>query len=701
MAFDANDLSPHEHFVVERTREGEIADFSSVPGPDGAKPVVRAGFLRKLLLRLDPSWPVQAPGVRIKGARIEGALDLSDCASLPALALTGCEIPSVIDVSHSRLTRLSVADSKLRLLEANQTTIDGEFSFDRISPIAGGDETLVLSLPSARIGGDVRGYGAHISEPGGRALFLQSACIGGSLLLGGNFRLDGCLWMLGVEIGGGLHLSSAQLTNRAGQEPTDAALAADGAHIGGNAHLNDGFKAEGALHFVGACVGGAFDLSGATMKNDGFIALNLANAEIRDRLHIAAKVLGAVFLPNAQVHGDANFQELEITPSSRRDANDEALGASAARIGGLVRFQGANIKGEIDLANARIDGALFFGGGRFLNGGGCAILATNLRVAGNISFQVEEGEIAPFGQKTLIEGGANFERARIDGALMWRNLEVRGKGPNNGGPTFSFADAIIAGPIEARGLTTQADAQIDASGASCAALDDDVKAGWGAEGARLSLEGFSYGSIDSAKENWRARLGWLKRTRDEDGRYSPQPFSQAAQAYARAGKRESARRILLAQHDLRAVSGAQGPITWLLSSLFGLTSGYGLAPIRVARALALYLALGVFGVLAMNAQGALVTPEGRQCNGAIEPALYAIDVALPLIDLGQQSACAPGRTARADLSPGMEVSAQSDWRLFEGLALWRWAHALYAILGAILAALAVLTFSGVMKPKDS
>ncbi|HRP12475.1 MAG TPA: hypothetical protein PLK37_15730, partial [Terricaulis sp.] len=113
------------------------------------------------------------------------------------------------------------------------------------------------------------------------------------------------------------------------------------------------------------------------------------------------------------------------------------------------------------------------------------------------------------------------------------------------------------------------------------------------------------------------------------------------------------------------------------------------------------LALGVFGVLAMNAQGALVTPEGRQCNGAIEPALYAIDVALPLIDLGQQSACAPGRTARADLSPGMEVSAQSDWRLFEGLALWRWAHALYAILGAILAALAVLTFSGVMKPKDS
>ncbi|HVK82382.1 MAG TPA: hypothetical protein VM915_17415, partial [Verrucomicrobiae bacterium] len=80
--------------------------------------------------------------------------------------------------------------------------------------------------------------------------------------------------------------------------------------------------------------------------------------------------------------------------------------------------------------------------------------------------------------------------------------------------------------------------------------------------------------------------------------------------------------------------------------------------------------------------------------------LYAIDVALPVIDLGQESRCAPGRTARAELPQGMAVSQTSDWRVFEGLALWRWAHALYAMLGAILTALAVVTFSGIMKPKD-
>ena len=62
MAFDANDLSPHEHFVVDRTNAGEIADFSAMGGPGGAKPAVRAGFLRKLLLRLDPSWAIRTPG---------------------------------------------------------------------------------------------------------------------------------------------------------------------------------------------------------------------------------------------------------------------------------------------------------------------------------------------------------------------------------------------------------------------------------------------------------------------------------------------------------------------------------------------------------------------------------------------------------------------------------------------------------------
>ena len=191
----------------------------------------------------------------------------------------------------------------------------------------------------------------------------------------------------------------------------------------------------------------------------------------------------------------------------------------------------------------------------------------------------------------------------------------------------------------------------------------------------------------------------MKRSRREGLRFAAQPFGEIARAYARCGRREDARRISLAQHDLNTRKASSGPLTWALSSLFGLVAGYGLAPIRVVRALVLFLALGVAGVLTMNAQGALVRPDGAACNGAIEPALYAIDVALPVIDLGQESRCAPGRAADATLSAGAPI-AGSSWRMFEGAAIWTWAQALYTVLGAILSALAVITFSGVMKPKD-
>ena len=69
-----------------------------------------------------------------------------------------------------------------------------------------------------------------------------------------------------------------------------------------------------------------------------------------------------------------------------------------------------------------------------------------------------------------------------------------------------------------------------------------------------------------------------------------------------------------------------------------------------------------------------------------------------MIDLGQQSACLPGHAPGAELFAGLPVPHQS-WRVLEEVALWRWAQALYSVLGAILTALAILTFTGVMKPK--
>ncbi|MEZ5973022.1 MAG: hypothetical protein R3C31_14525 [Hyphomonadaceae bacterium] len=709
MAFDANDLSPHEHFVVERTSAGEIADFSAMGGPGGAKPIIRAGFLRKLLLRLDTSWAIRTPGVRIKGARIEGALDLTDCSGegLPALSLTGCEIPDPIDISHARLARLSLNGSRFTQLHAVEAQIDGELDLCDVAPIeAAGTETLTAKLRGVRIDGDVLARGAKFAraeDSDADALNLQGAEIEGNVFLREGFEAFGPVTIYGARIRGAVDCSGGVFLNRS-DDARASALIAETARIDGDVLLRNGFKAEGEVWFLGATICGNLDISNASFRNDLGCAVVLSNARIEGQVNADdVKIAGQLAMQNTHIAHNLDLRGAEIVhrTTPRGETFGRAIDATSITVGGGAMLQGANIKGELFLADARISGYLAFGAGRYINPGHWAIRAPNARVGSNLTFTLPENGFAPHGQKTVIEGGCKLARARIGGKLAWSALELRGPGPDGAkGAVFAFVDATIDGAVEARALTTQQDTFIDASGASAAALDDDVKNGWGAETARLGLDGFAYGRIDSEGEKWRARLGWLKRSRRDGEKFSPQPFTHAASIYARMGRREDARRVQLAQHDLHTLAASTGPFTWALSSLFGVIAGYGLAPIRVVRALALFLALGVFGVLAMNAQGALVTPQGRACNGAVEPTLYALDVALPVIDLGQESRCAPGRTARADLPAGVAVSETSDWRWFEGVALWRWAHALYAILGAILTGLAVVTFSGIMKPKD-
>jgi hypothetical protein len=704
MAFDANDLSPHEHFVVERTRAGDWADFTIMGASEGGRPSVRAGFLRKLLLELDATWTVRGPGVRLRGVRIDGALDLTDCsgATLPALSFDGCEIGDAIDISRARLTRLSLDGCILRGVIGTDARVEGDVSLVNAIPAGSpGAETLRVDVRGARIGGDVRFSAAKVAgtESDRVAVRLDGAEIGGDLLFDEGFEAFGAVSLSGAHIGGALVCDGAQFMNRS-DDAKGVALSARGAEIGGDVRLGKA-KIEGELDLTAIRIGGDIDLAQALLRNENGATLRLANARIAGQVAGAVKIGGQVTLQGADIARNLDLRGAEISnPISGRAASfGVAIDAASLSVGGAALLQGANIKGELFLADARIAGYLGLGGGRFINGGGWAIRAPNVRVGGNLTLKVTD--FAPLGQKTVIEGGAMFDRAQIDGGLTWSALELRGPGPGDDakGGVLSIEDATVRGALHAKGLVAQAGAKIDLSGATCVALEDDPANGWGAESVWIDAEGFSYGRIENANENWRTRLGWLKRTRRAGGGFSPQPYTQAAQVYARVGRRDDARRIQLAQADQRTLKASSGPLTWALSSLFGLVAGYGLAPIRVLRALVLFIALGIGGVLAMNAQGALVTAEGRACNGAVEPALYAIDVALPIIDLGQETRCAPGRTARAELSPGVAVG-DGDWRLFEGAALWKWAHALYAVLGAILAALAVITFSGVLKPKD-
>src|SRR5579883_37975 len=112
-AFDPAILLDAEAEVVARTAQGETAVLRQ-----DQQPLLRAAFLRHLLLGLQQDWPIRLPGVRIQGAHLEETLDLADCsgpaaAGLPALVLEACDIAAPIDISNARLARLSLRNSRI------------------------------------------------------------------------------------------------------------------------------------------------------------------------------------------------------------------------------------------------------------------------------------------------------------------------------------------------------------------------------------------------------------------------------------------------------------------------------------------------------------------------------------------------------------------------------------------------------------
>lgn len=167
------DLFPAELEVVSACAAGTTAVLAREPG--GARPAVRADLIRQLLLELpvgdgvgSAPWPIRLSGVRIEGARIVGALDLNACSGpdgrgLPSLALRKCEIAEPLDLSFSRIVRLSLEGSEIREVRLVGLQVDSsiDISYVRPAPAAHGEaETAFVdaarcmwrrnSQPSAR-----------------------------------------------------------------------------------------------------------------------------------------------------------------------------------------------------------------------------------------------------------------------------------------------------------------------------------------------------------------------------------------------------------------------------------------------------------------------------------------------------------------------------------------------------------------------
>lgn len=368
---DKLSLSDVEASARDRIRAGEVADFSGA----AEKPVIRAAVIDALALLAPPR------GIRVKGARIDGTLDLTD-ASLAALVLVQCDIAAPLLLDGAKLGRLSIAGSRHSGLRARAATIVGQVDFAAAKPL---DKQSWIDLGSAQIVGSVDGCDAQLEAPAPRAkadvppwdhnyaLRLSDAHVQGSVFLNGKVVANGGICLDNAHVKGSVWARGATIIAGEGDSfhPGDA-IHAHCAAIDGMLALNFDFRAQGRVWLLGAHIGDRLTVGfGAKLARVGeswdwgnrlmnqTVLLLFDQAEIGGSAHIADFAFGgAISLTNAKIGAGLSIIEGKIG-NRTADGRGAAIAADGAHIeGGVTIGKKLQAEGKVSLAHTRIGGQL-------------------------------------------------------------------------------------------------------------------------------------------------------------------------------------------------------------------------------------------------------------------------------------------------------------------------------------------------------
>lgn len=333
-------LSPAEKKLVENCKRGEQTTLGNGTRPKRSSKArtIRADLLRYLILGGCEQCRLHERGLQLEGAWIVGQLDLSFASCKGAVYLLRCAFAKPLVARQASFDRLILNGSSLPGLNAEGVMIKRDAFLDEAK--SAGQVFFV----GAEIGGQLSCNGAELNGGEGKALNAQSATIKGGAFLN-NLKSTGEVSFVGTEIGGQLSCNGAALNGDEGK-----ALNAQGATIRGGAFLRKS-KSTGEVSFSGAEIGGQLSAEGAEMNGGAGKSLNAQGATIR----------GGAFLDNLKSVGEVSFlgAEIEVQLSAEEAEFDgregKALNAQRMIVRGSLFWR--NIKlviGTVDLNAAHL-----------------------------------------------------------------------------------------------------------------------------------------------------------------------------------------------------------------------------------------------------------------------------------------------------------------------------------------------------------
>lgn len=442
-------LSVAEEKLLQLVRKGVECRFGRGDRPEQRddRRKIRATFIRFLALGGSPDVPVHEKGVQLRGAYIEGDLDLASCKGVLPISIRRSLIcgrlllrdahTSTLDFDGSKICVIQkgAKGSQVLAVDAAHAKITGSVYFrqewdEKLDGYERFEVDGEVRFVSAEISGRLQCEGGKFCNPDGWALFCSRAKIKGGVFLGQDtkrknkkgheskpFSALGAVRFRGVEIDGNLECENGRIDISQTQiDRKVPSLCFDGATIKGHVQLS-GLQTNGKLDFLGANLGGEVTCSHGLFANPGDIALFFRNARVKGSVHLndgfCAK--GEVDLVGVDIGGRLLCENGRFLNSGgKRDRLSEELGDegsralyfSGAKIAGGVLLNNALMEGQVRFRNAVIGGDLECDGAKFKGDGARALYFDRATIAGNVHMH-----------KLEARGQVRFASAKIGGDL--------------------------------------------------------------------------------------------------------------------------------------------------------------------------------------------------------------------------------------------------------------------------------------------
>jgi hypothetical protein len=410
--------------------------------------------------------------------------------------------------------------------------------------------------------------------------------------------VSGAVSLFRAEIGGNLWLNAACLSG------CEAGFALHGAQlrVGGGVYA-ESIQVTGGLNLWGAQAF-SIDVTDARLAGDTGPALRGDGLSVDQDLCCSNLVIsdGGISLFGATIGGQVWLNTAEV-----RNTTGWAVNAPMVSVGGGIYGRGLAAHGGINLFAAKVGESVELPACTLVSRLSRSLRAPGARVGGSVA--LNDG--------ARVGGNVDLSRANVEGRLAIS------------GATFP-EDTVVDLQRAAIGILDMAEfnappAALDLRAASIATIEDGPDC-WP---QRIAFDMLTYQALNPVLPADR-RLAWLDRASD---RYHPQPYEHLAVHYRQLGHDDDARTVLLAGRRLHR-RGLR-PSARLWGHLEDATVGYGYRP---GRALGWLLALTAVVAIVFSA----VPPRPVQTSGpSFQPAAYALDLILPILDLGQEKAFAP------------------------------------------------------------